>query len=259
MSVLKKKFSLIEILVVVAIIGILASLLMPALKKARESARTVQCANNIKQHMTASMLFLGDNDNKFWPRRAYNTKNEDPAEGGTPRTWDRYSSSIFYDTHDLDAARHPAGSKSWGSYKVRIWDYLPSDEVQMCPNHDHVDADDKHRYQYSYGFSGAYDGVKLTAFVPSASELGTITDIDYTTHVEVIARAGQIYARHNAKLNIAFLDGHVEGMNALPFYDMSAQWNILGYSEPSNGVQTGGNTGTKSSWSDKYGDPVIVR
>ncbi|MDD7985543.1 type II secretion system protein [Lentisphaera marina] len=257
MSVLNKKFSLIEVLVVVAIIGILASLFMPALSKARESARTIQCVNNIKQHMTGAMMFTGDNDNEFWPRRAYHKKSEDPAEGGTPRTWDRYDSGIFYDTHDLDAAKVASGSKSWGSYKVRIWDYLPSDEVQMCPSHDHADADDKHRYQYSYGFSGAYDGVKLSAFIPSASELGTITDIDYTTHTEVIARAGQIYARHKAKLNIAFLDGHVEAMNALPFFDMSAQWNILGYSEPGNGVETGGNTGTNASWSTQHGDPVI--
>ena len=63
---MKKRFTLIEVLIVVAIIGILASLLLPALGKARQSARKALCINNLKQNGALIYMYTDDN-NQYLP------------------------------------------------------------------------------------------------------------------------------------------------------------------------------------------------
>ncbi len=61
----KKGFTLMEVLVVVAIISILAGMLTPALSRAREKAREAEIKNNLKQLGYLVSLYQLDNDENF--------------------------------------------------------------------------------------------------------------------------------------------------------------------------------------------------
>lgn len=74
-------FTLLEFLIIMAIIAILAGLLLPALNKARETARKINCISNLKQVMLTAIAYADDSKG-FVPLTAYT-----PADASSATLW----------------------------------------------------------------------------------------------------------------------------------------------------------------------------
>jgi len=64
----RRAFTLIELMVVIAIVAILAALLLPTLGRAKESGRRIACASNLRQIELALSLYVDDHEGLFPPR-----------------------------------------------------------------------------------------------------------------------------------------------------------------------------------------------
>ena len=112
-------FTLIELLVVIAIIAILAAILLPALNSARERGRTASCINNMKQCVTATVMYADDYDGNIYIKSG-----------------DGNGQVKFFLLYSL-VRGYAAGSSSVTAEKR-----LPSFNVACCPNVSNIPADD---------------------------------------------------------------------------------------------------------------------
>jgi prepilin-type N-terminal cleavage/methylation domain-containing protein len=112
----EKGFTLIELLVVISIIAMLMAIMMPALGKARESARMTLCKTNLKQYGLAMDIYLSSYNEKYPP--PYNAIFKSTV-GGTPPAcqW-----------HDIKTMPTETPTNAGP-----LWAYLANAKSHLCP------------------------------------------------------------------------------------------------------------------------------
>lgn len=134
----RTSFTLVELLVTIAIIAILAALLLPALNKARGKARSVQCKSNLRQ-LGLWFSNYADDHNDFFIASTMMSKNQDGS--WSVRPWAHLFRQLSY-MKDTPSQRNVLLCQSYPPYFFDTTTYTHNQQTYGIPNGNSIDYGD---------------------------------------------------------------------------------------------------------------------
>lgn len=174
-------FTLLELLVAVAIIALLVAVLLPGLAAARGQAKSTVCRSNIRQIMSANEYYAQENEGLYIPGAADFLSNLHRWHGSRDELNEAF-----------DSSRGPLAI------------YLgPGGEIRRCPTFDSIEVADQaggfERGNGGYGYNNAYIGVNLMRFSGGiyrvATDLVGVDRDQVTRPVETVMFTDSAFAR----------------------------------------------------------------
>ena len=225
----ERAFTLVELLVVIAVVAILAAMLLPALVRARERSLGIICLNNTRQLNLAWLLYAADHEDRL----AYNLGGDASRKTVALHTNLNWVNNIMtWDLDDDNTNTSTITEASLGPYASRAFNVYrcPSDRVlsgtqrgqgwsarvrSYSMNAMVGDAGELSRYGYNRNNPGYVQFFKLSA-IPRPAEIFVFLDEhpDSINDGYFLNRAGSEEwidlpaSFHNGAAEISFADGH---------------------------------------------------
>lgn len=206
---LQSAFTLIELLIVIGVIATLASILLPAVNSARQQGYSIQCLNNERAIMAASLAYAGENNN-FLPFTGWGSNGTPPQ----PSNW-------LYNPHNpsVNAAAYKASDVKTGL----LWHYMPNITVYRCP----LDLANPNlqtllQATTSYIMNGCASNLSTNGGLSFPVTSFHSSDILFWEFPDVTAESGGstqdasnypyegVACRHHNQTTAGFVDGHAE-------------------------------------------------
>lgn len=220
-----KKFTLIELLIVIAIIAILAGMLLPALNSAKQKSYAANCASNFKQIGTAAFSYTQTSDD-YWCPATHNTWNNDIAyeNNWLALLWPHLKNQLFPKENNpkISPAICPGGKDS---------------DLFIINNRVITNLS----WNTRYGNGGVYCYKKVTRCTQptKAATLWDVSNIssdgtEYTATTnardynnQTVIKSWTCMRHSGGTDNILFVDGHVENRNIMRLADQSSFYHLF--------------------------------
>lgn len=222
-------FTIIELLIVIAIIAILASLLLPALNKSRSRAQQISCTSNLKQIGTGAVSYAGDQNDWWCPATlsAWGSSNIHYELNWITRLWPYAVGREF----ELSKCTEKSIFICPGGTEEELFRYNGSSAGSGYPitnltwNLRLGGYRDNSTGEYKYPFK-KLSGCRRPAAVGTCWDVSNINlstgsvfkDTNNARNYHNISVAMEwLAARHLKRDNLLFVDGHVETLDFLRF------------------------------------------
>jgi len=203
-------FTLIELLIVIAVIAILAGLLLPALNKAKAKAKEIECATTLKQLAVASQIYVSDYDG-WLPNHCCG------------KWW----------IHSLAVIIDPNASWNWNWTSATPAAVRKTFQCKSGESEIYIGVN--YMYNKTIGFFGgfaypsiSYMGPKRMSSVRNPS--GKIQIIDgackTASDIGIDSRPSVVNPVHASGANILWIDGHVKCHKYSEILAYSSEWML---------------------------------